>query len=208
MKINFYEVSKIKIVPILISTLLALLIFYFSLNNDVWPNFWGTLKIPPNHVPFSDYKAHLLFLQCQELGIDINSQECKLIPKGNANINTHPRIWVYLFSILNLKDPLMYNISILTLFTSYFYILSKIFRKFPNRLSKIFFVILLLSTTNFILIERLATDIIIFILVYLILNIKNKIFQSLLIFFGFLLKFYPIFLISLLIEKKNICLLL
>ena len=203
MKINFTKDKIARLTPLLISILLALLIFYFSLYLDTWPNFWGNLKIPPNHVPFSDYKAHLLFLQCQELGININSQECTLIPKGNANINTHPRIWIYLFNILNLKDPFMYNMSIITLFTLYFYVLTKVFKKFQNKLSKIIFIIILFSTTNFILIERLSTDLIIFLLVYFILNIKNKISQSLLIFFGFLLKFYPIFLISLLIEKKK-----
>ena len=59
------------------------------------------------------------------------------------------------------------------------------------------------STTNFILIERLATDLVIFLIVYFILNVKNKIFQSLLILMGFILKYYPIFLISLLTEKKK-----
>jgi hypothetical protein len=203
MKTNFYEKKITKLIPLLLSILLALLIFYFSLNTDIWASFWGKLKIPPNHVPFSDYKAHLLFLQCQELGIDINSQECTLIPKGNSQINTHPSIWINLFNILNLKNPLIYNISIITLFTFYFYVLSELLKKFKNKLSKAILVILLFSTTNFILIERLATDIIIFLLVYFILNIKNKIFQSLLIFLGFLLKVYPIFLISLLIEKKK-----
>ena len=130
MKINFTKDKIARLTPLLISILLALLIFYFSLYLDTWPNFWGNLKIPPNHVPFSDYKAHLLFLQCQELGININSQECTLIPKGNANINTHPRIWIYLFNILNLKDPFMYNMSIITLFTLYFYVLTKVFKKF------------------------------------------------------------------------------
>ena len=130
------------------------MIFYFSLYLDTWPNFWGNLKIPPNHVPFSDYKAHLLFLQCQELGININSQECTLIPKGNANINTHPRIWIYLFNILNLKDPFMYNaMSIITLFLHCLVLmmLSKVFKKFQNKLSKIIFIIILFSTTNFFL---------------------------------------------------------
>ena len=203
MKINFYGEKITKLIPLLISILLALLIFYLSLNTDIWSNFWGSLKIPPNHVPFSDYKAHLLFLQCQELGIGINNQECPLIPKGNANISTHPRIWIHLFNILNLKNPLIYNISIVILYTFYFYVLLKLFGKFQNTLSKIIFIIFIFSTTNFILIERLSTDLIIFLLVYYILCIKNKILQSLLIFLGFLLKFYPIFLISLLIEKKK-----
>ena len=203
MKINFNDMKFSKLIPFMLSIFLALIIFYFSLNSDMWPKILAVLKIPPNIVPFSDYKAHLLFLKCQELGIDVNNQACILIPDGNGKINTHPRIWVYLFSILNLKNPLIYNISIVTLFTLYFFVLTKILKTYKNKLSKFALLIFFFSTTNFILIERLATDLVIFLIVYFTLNTKNKIFQSLLIFVGFVLKYYPIFLISLLTEKKK-----
>ena len=203
MKINFNVVKFSELIPYIISILLALLIFYFSLDPYIWPEFWGALKIPGNNVPFSDYKAHLLFLKCQELGIVISKQECTLIPGGNARISTHPSIWVYLFSVLNLKNPLIYNISIVTLFTLYFFVLIKLFKTYKNKLSKFVLLVFFFSTTNFILIERLATDLVIFLIVYFILNVKNKIFQSLLILMGFILKYYPIFLISLLTEKKK-----
>ena len=185
-----------------ISILLALSIFYISLNYNVWSSIWGFLKIPPNVVPFSDFKAHLLFLKCGELGISI-SQECTLIPSGNAKISTHPRIWIYLFDILNLKNTLIYNLSIITLLTLYFYTLISFIVNTNHRLTKLFLVVLCFSTSNFIMIERLSTDLIIFLLVYFLLNQKNKILQSFIIFIGFVLKYYPIFLISLLIEKKR-----
>ena len=203
MKINFNVVKFSELIPYIISILLALSIFYFSLDPYIWPEFWGALKIPGNNVPFSDYKAHLLFLKCQELGIVISKQECTLIPGGNARISTHPSIWVYLFSVLNLKNPLIYNISIVTLFALYFFVLIKLFKTYKNKLSKLVLLVFFFSTTNFILIERLATDLVIFLIVYFILNVKNKIFQSLLILMGFILKYYPIFLISLLTEKKK-----
>ena len=203
MKINFNVMKLPELITYIVSILLALSIFYFSLNPHMWPEFWGALKIPGNNVPFSDYKAHLSFLKCQELGIVISKQECTLISSGNARINTHPSIWVYLFSLLNLKNPLIYNISIVTLFTLYFFILIKLFRTYQNNLSKLVLLIFFFSTTNFILIERLATDLVIFLIVYFILNTKNKIFQSLLIFVGFILKYYPIFLITLLTERKK-----
>ena len=203
MKINFNVMKLPELITYIVSILLALSIFYFSLNPHMWPEFWGALKIPGNNVPFSDYKAHLSFLKCQELGIVISKQECTLISSGNARINTHPSIWVYLFSLLNLKNPLVYNISIVTLFTLYFFILIKLFRTYQNNLSKLVLLIFFFSTTNFILIERLATDLVIFLIVYFILNTKNKIFQSLLIFVGFILKYYPIFLITLLTERKK-----
>ena len=185
-----------------ISILLALSIFYISLNYNVWSSIWGFLKIPPNVVPFSDFKAHLLFLQCGELGISI-SQECTLIPSGNAKISTHPRIWIYLFDILNLKNTLIYNLSIITLLTLYFYTLISFIVNTNHRLTKLFLVVLCFSTSNFIMIERLSTDLIIFLLVYFLLIQKNKILQSFIIFIGFVLKYYPIFLTSMLIEKKR-----
>ena len=185
-----------------ISILLTILIFYLSLNYNVWISVWGFLKIPPNTIPFSDFKAHLLFLQCGELGISI-SEECTLIPSGNGKISTHPRIWIYLFDILNLKNTLIYNLSIITLLTLYFYTLISFIVNTNQRLAKLFLVVLFFSTSNFIMIERLSTDLIIFLLVYFLLNQKNKILQSFIIFTGFVLKYYPIFLISLLIEKKR-----
>ena len=203
MKINFNVVKFSELIQYIVSISLALSIFNFSLDPYIWPEFWGALKIPGNNVPFSDYKAHLLFLKCQELGIVISNQECTLIPVGNARISTHPSIWVYLFSVLNLKNPLIYNISIVTLFTLYFFVLIKLFKTYKNKLSKFVLLVFFFSTTNFILIERLATDLVIFLIVYFILNVKNKIFQSLLILMGFILKYYPIFLISLLTEKKK-----
>ena len=203
MKINFNVVKFSELIQYIVSISLALSIFNFSLDPYIWPEFWGALKIPGNNVPFSDYKAHLLFLKCQELGIVISKQECTLIPVGNARISTHPSIWVYLFSVINLKNPLIYNISIVTLFTLYFFVLIKLFKTYKNKLSKLVLLVFFFSTTNFILIERLATDLVIFLIVYFILNVKNKIFQSLLILMGFILKYYPIFLISLLTEKKK-----
>jgi len=203
MKINFNVVKFSELIQYIVSISLALSIFNFSLDPYIWPEFWGALKIPGNNVPFSDYKAHLLFLKCQELGIVISKQECTLIPVGNARISTHPSIWVYLFSVINLKNPLIYNISIVTLFTLYFFVLIKLFKTYKNKLSKLVLLVFFFSTTNFILIERLATDLVIFLIVYFILNVKNKIFQSLLIFMGFILKYYPIFLILLLTEKKK-----
>ncbi|WP_415284885.1 hypothetical protein [Candidatus Pelagibacter sp. Uisw_130] len=185
-----------------ISILLALSIFYISLNYNVWSSIWGFLKIPPNVVPFSDFKAHLLFLQCGELGISI-SQECTLISAGNAKISTHPRIWIYLFDILNLKNTLIYNLSIITLLTLYFYALISFIVNTNHKFTKVFMIVLCFSTSNFIMIERLSTDLIIFLLVYFLLNQKNKILQSFIIFIGFVLKYYPIFLTSLLIEKKR-----
>jgi len=182
---------------------LALLIFFLSLNNEIWANFWGSIKIPPNVVPFSDFKAHLFFYNCDKIGIDISTQECHLIPYGNGKISTHPKIWVHLFDILNLQNIYIYNFSILFLLTFYFYLISRLFVEFDTTSNRVALSILFFSTTNFILLERLATDLIIFIITYGILNLRSKIFQASLIIIGFILKYFPIFLAIIFVEKKK-----
>ena len=46
------------------------------MQENLWPNIWGSLQVPPNIIPFSDFKAHVFFYQCTEIGIDINNQDC------------------------------------------------------------------------------------------------------------------------------------
>jgi hypothetical protein len=197
------KLNKQTYLQLFLSIVLSSIIFYLSLNENIWPNFWGSLKIPPNIVPFSDFKAHLLFFNCEAIGIDVNSQECILIPDGNAKINSHPKIWIHLFNILNLQNTYIYNFSILFLLTLYFYIICRLFEQFKTAGKKFFLFVLFFSTTNFILIERLATDLIIFILAFIALNVRNKILQGFFIFIGFILKYFPIFIASVFIEKKK-----
>ena len=121
------KLNKQTYLQLFLSIVLSSIIFNLSLNENIWPNFWGSLKIPPNIVPFSDFKAHLLFFNCEAIGIDVNSQECTLIPDGNTKINTHPKIWIHLFNILNLQNTFIYNFSILFLLTLYFYVICRLF---------------------------------------------------------------------------------
>ena len=195
-----------EIINIFVSILLALIIFYVSINHIIWFDFWHSLSIPAQP-PFSDLKAHILFYECFEIGINIYLDECMLIPDGNAKISTHPTIWLKIVKFLNLQNVYVYNIFLIFTFSVYFYCLLKLFSSFNTFKSKIFFIIFFFSTSNFILIERFATDIIIFILVFAILSTNKKILQSAFIFFGILLKYYPIFLTSIFIKNKKMLIL-
>ena len=77
------------------------------------------------------------------------------------------------------------------------------FEQFNTTSSQAVLFILLLSTSNLILIERLNTDLIIFILVFISLNLSNKILQAFIIFLGFILKYFPIFMALIFIKKKK-----
>lgn len=204
MKIIKNNINEIK--NIFFSIVLALIIFYLSINHIIWFDFWHSLSIPAQS-PFSDLKAHILFYECFEIGINIYQDECVLIPDGNAKISTHPTIWLKIVKFLNLQNGYVYNIFLIFIFSVYFYCLSKLFSSFDTFKSKVFLIIFFFSTSNFILIERFATDIIIFILVFIILSTNKKILQSTFIFFGILLKYYPIFLTSIFIKNKKMLIL-
>ena len=178
------------------------LILLLSFQNEIWIDIWSYLKIPPNYIPFSDFKAHVYFLECYRGGIDIFEENCNLIPEGNAKLNTHPKIWILIFDKLNLQNILNFNIAVFFFLFLYLFILFSFLKKFDLK-HKIFIIFLYLSTTNFLLIERFATDLIIFILVYFTVNLNSRLLQSLFIYFGFLLKYYPLFLISIFTNNKK-----
>mgnify|MGYP007000272434 CR=1 len=71
-------------------------------------------------------------------GINIYTQPCELIPLGNANISTHPEIWLKIVHFLNLNNSVFYNFFILTILTIYFFSLIKIYSNFISPKSKIF----------------------------------------------------------------------
>ena len=187
---------------IFFSILISLAIIYLSTNQSLWGYFWGSLSIPAQ-IPFSDLKAHIQFYNCHSNGVDIYLESCNLIPDGNAKISTHPKIWLSIVNLFNLTNPYIYNFFVFLTLTTYFSILFQMLKFFKTSEAKIFFFIFLISTTNFILVERFATDILIFILIYVILNTDKKILQGLVIFFGLLLKYYPVFLTSIFLKNKK-----
>ena len=198
-----YIKNKKNLFNVLISAILSALILLLSFDNILWANFWISLKIPPNYISFSDLRAHVSFLECYNKGINIYEDACFLINSGNAKISTHPKTWIYLFDILNLKNIVIFNIFTYILLCVYFCMVFNFYNFFVKKYEKIIFWLFFFSKSNFILIERLSTDLIIFLVVYFTLQSRQKIIQFFLVYLGYFLKYYPIFLCSLFVEKKK-----
>jgi hypothetical protein len=198
--------SKSLLIKIFFSIFIGCIFFYLSLDYRVWVNFWHSLSIPAQ-TPFSDFKAHIYYYECFENGINIYIDKCNLIPEGTSKISTHPTIWLTIVKIFNLQNEFTYNFFLIFIYSIYFYCLTELFFSFDTFKNKVFLIIFFLSTSNFILIERFATDMILFILVYIILSTDKKIIQIFVIFIGILLKYYPIFLTSIFIKNKKILIL-
>ena len=132
---NLLRNKKI-LINIFFSILLSSAIFLLSLDYAMWTNFWGALKIPPNGSPFSDLRAHIFFLECYNNGINIYEEACSLINLGNAKISTHPKIWIYLFDFLNLKNIFIFNSMILLLIFFYFFTILDFKNNFTKKYEK------------------------------------------------------------------------
>ncbi len=189
------------LLPIL-SCIITLFIFYLSLNQAVWFRFWSFLSIPPQPA-FSDLKAHVYFFECFEIGIDIFKEKCTLIPAGGGAISTHPSIWLDIVKVFKLNNEVFINSFVLISYFLYFFYLLNFFRIFKSKESKFFLLFFIFSTTNFILIERFSTDLIIFIIVCSIFYFNSNIIRFILILLGTVLKLYPVFLVSIFIENKK-----
>lgn len=187
---------------ILVALILTVGLFYLSSNQDVWFVIWGGLSIPPQ-IPFSDLKAHVHFYNCHKIGIDIFSEKCSLIPSGGGAISTHPSIWLNIVDLFKLYEDIYLNSFILISYFIYFYLILNFFKIFNSFESNIFLLIFLFSTTNFLLIERYSTDLLIFILISLIIFFKSNLLKLFFIFIGTLLKFYPIFSLLIFIKDKK-----
>jgi len=199
----FLKIKRDYLINFFVAIFLTSSIFLLSFDNVLWAKFWSTLKIPPNYIPFSDFKAHLSFLECYKQFINIYSEECYLINQGNAKISTHPKIWIHLFDLLNLKNKFIYHLVIYIFLFAYLYLFFSFKKNFTKKNEKIFFYFFFLSTSNFLLIERLSTDLIIFLVIWCIVFSSNKIVKISFIYLGFILKYYPIFLLSLFIKQKK-----
>jgi len=197
-----FNFSKYNLIIIFFATLLSLLIFYLSMDELLWFKFWSALSIPPQPA-FSDLKAHVYFYNCFIEGVDIFSEKCSLIPAGGGVISTHPSIWIDIVRFFKLYNATNLNIFLILSYIIYFYLFFNLFTIFDSKEKKFFLLIFFFSTTNFILIERYSTDLLIFILVYLLILLKSDITKFSVIAVASLLKFYPVFLLLIFIKNKK-----
>ena len=192
--------SKQLFLKIFLSLLITLSIFYLSQSQVYWTSFWNFLNIPA-YIPFSDFKALNIFLEYKENGFDPYQKNPNSHPIHSVLI--YPSVWLYIFDFLNLKNNFNLEISILCILFIYFFVLFDFVSRINNKLFRYFFIIFFFSTSNFLLIERLNVEIILFCLVYFALINKSFIMQFIFYSFGLILKIFPIFSIFMFIEKKK-----
>jgi len=182
--------------PLLISLFFILL----SQNNYLWVLTFGTFNVPPQQPAFSDFDSINNALKSYKDGYNIylyNPYDLHGYPF------VYPKTWLVIFEYLNLNNNLIFLIFCFFLIYIYYFVLIKLF-SFSLKSFKIIFLLFFFSTTNLLLIERLNTDLIIFILLYYVITNKNLFIKNFCFLFSVSLKVFPFFAILVFIKKKII----
>ena len=182
--------------------ILSSFILFLSLEDLRWGQFWSFFYIPVGPIPFSDFDALNIFLSYEKMGLNpyIENPESHPIHK----FLIYPSVWLKLTDFFKLNNELNFKITSFLILFTYFYVLIDFFVRFKKVTFRFLLLIFFFSTSNFLLIERLNVEIILFCLIYLSLVNKKIIMQFIFYSISLILKIFPIFSIFMFIDKKKI----
>ena len=189
---KFMNIIKKKELHFIILIIISFILYYLFPNK-----FWNYLLVPSATNDFVDFRCvaswSRLYEDIYNSSIIYNNNgigECRL---------NYPKIWVLISSFFKLGDN-----NFLYTYVSVFVILYiSIFYKLIKKHSSYFLIYLFFSGASLLLIERGNVDIVIFILLYYLMNVENSIFRYLLFILSVILKIFPVFGILGLLKKNN-----
>lgn len=184
----------------LLPFLLAVFIIYLSYNSELWLSFWGNLNISPVIPPFSDLDSILRTLLSRKFGFNVYLENPYDPTHG---VYLYPSIWLNIFEFLKLSTPIYFKIFNFIIIFIYFFIIQNLYINNSKKIFRIFLIIFFFSTTNFLILERLNIEIIIFSLIYFAIISKNHLLKAFLFVFALAGKVFPIFSVFLFIKDKK-----
>ena len=180
--------------------LLATFVIYLSINDHLWVIFWKTLNIPAVIPPFSDLDSITKTLLSKNFGFNVYLENPYDPTHG---VYMYPSIWLTIFDFLKLYNLTYFKIFNFIIILIYFFVIQDIYLRNSKIKSKFILIIFFFSTTNFLILERLNIEIIIFSLIYFAIISRNYILKSLLFLIALAGKVFPIFSIFLFIANKR-----
>ncbi len=183
----------------LIPLILSLLIVYISFNYDFWIDFWSFFKVPSQIPPFADLDAISRALKSKLDGFNPYYNNPYDLAKKQYS---YPSVWLYLFDFLRLEIDRNFQIFCFIIIYIYFFVFLKILIINENKVYQTLLVLIFFSTSNLLALERLNTDIIIFILIYFLASSNNYTLKISLFFLSLYAKLFPIFAVFIFVTKK------
>ena len=187
---------RLSILPLL----LTIFVIYLSINDQLWLIFWKTLNIPAVIPPFSDLDSITKTLLSKNFGFNVYLEN----PYDPAHgVYMYPSIWLNIFDFLNLYNLTYFKIFNFIIILIYFFVIQDIYLRNTQKKSKFILIIFFFSTTNFLILERLNIEIIIFSLIYFTIISRNYILKSIFFLIALAGKVFPIFSIFVFIANKG-----
>lgn len=187
---------RLSILPLLLTSF----VIYLSINDQLWLIFWKTLNIPAVIPPFSDLDSITKTLLSKNFGFNVYLEN----PYDPAHgVYMYPSIWLNIFDFLNLYNLTYFKIFNFIIILIYFFVIQDIYLRNTQKKSKFILIIFFFSTTNFLILERLNIEIIIFSLIYFTIISRNYILKSIFFLIALAGKVFPIFSIFVFIANKG-----
>ena len=186
---------KNKKLYLLLSMAAPLIYLIFLINNIGWYEAFSNFYIVPMEPIFADSRSISGAINSINSGFDPYVENP--FDPWKRSI-TYPPIWIEIYKFLNLNTELNFLVFIVLQIVIFLFILAKLLLK-TNEFK---FVLIIMSWSTFLIIERGNNDLTIFILVYLFLTFKKPFLKTITLFISVVLKFYTIPLIIFLKGKK------
>ena len=197
MKTEYYFKLSNLILPLVVSSF----VMFLSFDNNLWLEFWRAVNVPSQLPPFSDLDAINDALLSKKEGYNPYIENPNAITQGKY---LYPSIWLYLFDFLHLNNSTLFKVFNFLLIYFYVFILIDLVRKFNNKKLILPIILFFFSTNNFLLLERLNIEIIVFSITYLAVISNKKILKILFFFASIILKIFPFFSIFIFINNKKV----
>ncbi len=178
--------------PLILTSIIIALSFFDTL----WIRIWTSLSIPATFPPFDDSLAINRGLQFMTQGENPYTSN----PSDPFN---YPSIWLSIYNFFDLENFFRFKTFNFIVLYSYFFVLLDFYFKNNNKYFIFIFIIFIFSTSNFLIIERLNLEIIIFCFLYIVIMNRNYIIKSIFFFLSFILKIHPFFSILLFLGNKK-----
>lgn len=193
------SLSKKIILEILIAISISLLVVLYS-DSIIFSYIFKFYNITHLEPSFADIRSYQALPLTVDNGFDPYVNHVYDPWKRPFNL---PIIWYYISKYLNLVNELNFKFFVFLYLSSFIFCVARVISISKNIISSLIIILIFLSSSTILAIERGNTDILIFSIIFMACVINNFYISFVLIFFASILKLYPIFTFNINFDSKK-----
>ncbi len=193
------SLSKKIILEIFIAISISLLVILYS-DTIIFSYIFKFYNITHLEPSFADIRSYQALPLTVDSGFDPYVNHVYDPWKRPFNL---PIIWYYISKYLNLVNEFNFKLFIFLYISSFIFCVTRIISISKNIISSLIIILIFLSSSTILAIERGNTDILIFSIIFIACAVNNFYISFVLIFFASILKLYPIFTFNINFDLKK-----